>query len=362
MAATKYTKSITTDFTGLVDPYTSPNLDRFTSEIRASSIVTALDYINMSGDVVDIWFKDVLSSGDQTTLETLCNDHTGEPLPNPTDSNGYPIVTLPVTQGDGEPIVGVGPRLAGSETLQSSHNYCDKTTWYGDSVGVTDEELTDSGDGLTWNSAHTYWVDVYHGKFMEDDELIEDYPVIVKVNSVEKTMRPPFATDWTQGGDYYVDFTNGDVIFQNDQSGNTVTATYHYATTSGWYLAPKSGKALFLEEAELNCSIDVIFNDTVVYEIEVDIGGGTWVAVADAKYKTVWQMIQECRGNHPVIPAFGGTARGIQHNAVQLPFIYVADRELKSSDNVRIHVHLEDDIEFGGEHGSITFYCLSRDE
>ncbi len=55
----------------------TPNLQLITERVAASSIATALDYINRtegSPDTLDLWFTDVLSGGDQTTLDTLMGD------------------------------------------------------------------------------------------------------------------------------------------------------------------------------------------------------------------------------------------------------------------------------------------------
>jgi hypothetical protein len=69
---TKYTYSIAGDTAnGKV------NSTKLTSEIQSSSIVIALDRIDTSGDILDIWFKDPLSGGDQTTLTALVNAHIG---------------------------------------------------------------------------------------------------------------------------------------------------------------------------------------------------------------------------------------------------------------------------------------------
>lgn len=72
MAATKYTYSIANDtLNGQVD------LDSLTTEIGASSIVTALDHIDRAGDVLDVWFKAGLSAPDQTTLGAVVAAHDG---------------------------------------------------------------------------------------------------------------------------------------------------------------------------------------------------------------------------------------------------------------------------------------------
>ena len=54
------------------------DLDLLTEEIAASSIAQSVDRVNKeegSPDTVDVWFPDVLSGGDQTTLDTVLTDH-----------------------------------------------------------------------------------------------------------------------------------------------------------------------------------------------------------------------------------------------------------------------------------------------
>lgn len=80
MAATEYIYTISTDFlNGKVD------IGRLTQEINNSSISTALNYTttNKTADTCSIWFADVLSSGDHTTLNGIVAVHSGEPLPPP---------------------------------------------------------------------------------------------------------------------------------------------------------------------------------------------------------------------------------------------------------------------------------------
>lgn len=68
MAATKYTKSIITYFVRYEECC-------FKKSIEDSAIATALDRIDTVDDVIDIWFVDALSGGDQTLLNTLVSDH-----------------------------------------------------------------------------------------------------------------------------------------------------------------------------------------------------------------------------------------------------------------------------------------------
>jgi hypothetical protein len=74
---TTYNYTISTAF-----PNGKVATDRLTVEIRASSIVTALDSISTStaSNNCAILFKDVLSGGDQTTLNAVVAAHQGVPL------------------------------------------------------------------------------------------------------------------------------------------------------------------------------------------------------------------------------------------------------------------------------------------
>jgi len=73
MAATDYTYSISTDTaTGAVDA------SGLQSEIAASSIVTAVDFVSTDDDVLTVWMKAAVSAEDKTTLDGLVAAHTGE--------------------------------------------------------------------------------------------------------------------------------------------------------------------------------------------------------------------------------------------------------------------------------------------
>jgi hypothetical protein len=268
-------------------------------------------------------------------------------------------MTLEARQSDGAILSAAAPRL-GSETVKATHNYCDPTTWWTESVEVNGETLTDSGDGLTWNSGHENWIDLVHGKVFEEDHFQDDYEVKVYVGGVEKTMRDPFATDWSGGGDYYVDFAAGNVIFQNDQTGNTVTADYHYENGSSWYLTPSENKELLVEKAEMQLSSDIEMTADLRYDIEINMGGG-YFAYAGTIYKSTWQILMEARGAYPVIPVLGTGPRGTGVTVTGFPFIYSTARVLSSlNPPTRLRVKTMGDLPFEGSHASGTFYCLSK--
>jgi hypothetical protein len=89
MADTKYTYSVSSDF-----PNQQVDSDSLTTEINDSSISSAtLIYIEITGDVCDIWFDDPLSGADQTTLDGIVAAHTGNPDISP-KSGGVVFVPL----------------------------------------------------------------------------------------------------------------------------------------------------------------------------------------------------------------------------------------------------------------------------
>jgi len=88
--ATKYTYSIIGDF-----PYQKINSPRLIEEIGNSDITIALDYINTSDNDCDIWFKNDLSSDEQTTLSETVSAHSGEQvaeIEEPRDADGKLLV------------------------------------------------------------------------------------------------------------------------------------------------------------------------------------------------------------------------------------------------------------------------------
>ncbi len=112
MADTNYTYVISTAF-----PNGKVATDRLTLEIESSAIITALLKINTSGDDCNIWFKDALSAGDQTTLDGIVAAHSGEPLPSRAQ-----LVEVEDARfdSDGKQVIVPTPAPAGSYTWYTS--------------------------------------------------------------------------------------------------------------------------------------------------------------------------------------------------------------------------------------------------
>lgn len=93
MAETKYTYGIAADTANA-----KLSAGKLHSEIAASAILTSLNRVDSSGDVLDIYFNDALSTSapdDVQNLTNIVNAHDGVPLPaEPHDSENAPIVRL----------------------------------------------------------------------------------------------------------------------------------------------------------------------------------------------------------------------------------------------------------------------------
>jgi hypothetical protein len=350
---TKYTYSISADFPNhKVDP------SRLQLEIRTSAIITAQDYISTAGDACDIFFKADLSVGDKVLLDGIVAAHSGEPLdPAPE----YKV------DSEGRQIVVQEPNLDGAMINTATHDFCDKTTWWQQSTVVADEVLVDSGDGFTFTSQHGFWIDLTHGKYYLEDRIssstLPTKVPVVKVDGTVMTVRPPFTPS---GGDYTIDYRAGTVTFAASQAGKAVTASYRYAGSSLFTVAPSSGKVLWVLDSEVQFSTDIVMTGTMNFQAwayDPNNPPNKVPVSSITNYKGLKDFITEAKGVYPLVPAIGGSAgRGLEHSHLVFPFKYNQAKELKSSLGVEIRVWITGDTEYTGEFGNATFYCISLTE
>lgn len=299
-------------------------------------------------------------------------------IKQPKDSNGIPLM-IPE------------PRT-GSEVICTTHNFCDKVTWFGTSERINDEVLT-SSDGYIWNSSGTYWVDMISGRVQDDDGWAEQqkqlnpqdphgYQVVVKVDNVEKTMREPFLT---AGGDYEVYWDDGYIVSFEDWGGKTVTASYSKAVDSTFILQPLPGTILNIEAAEADFTEDVEMYDSIEYNIygyaavfapQLGLPPGTKIPLKRTVYKRLSQIFNEAIGAYPKIEFLGSDpdhiamsnkdrrkiSRGMASMVQSIPFRYATVRSLQSSYGIELRVKLSHDTVFEGDLASCTFYCTSEPE
>jgi len=365
MPATKYTYSIASDFPG-----GSVWVDTLVTEIQVSSIITALDHIDVTGDVIDVWFKDALSTGDETTLDgdvvgpagglIAAHDNTVLTPGAPVEVTNTPAVrATKQTEAEGAKRVYV-----------FSPNWCDKTTWYGKAVEVL-AEAVGTGDGATtvFALAQSNVIDLTHGKVSDEEGVplpsgatMSSWQPVVKVDGVTQTEAVPFGG---AANDYSINYATGQITFTSAPA-NTLAITCDYfhclvgAGASAFYFGPPAGKKWVIEIGETQFSQDLGLTDTVIF---VPVIAGTDTEVAPRTlYKTLGVYMDYTVGSFPIVPAFGGAERGLSQPTIILRWDYQSAMVLKASQGVGVKVFLENDQVFTGERATFTLYVTESNE
>lgn len=377
MASTKYTYGILADtLNNKVDGA------KLQQEIgNNATILIAVDYINTSGDVLDIWMKNSLDAGEQTALTAVVNAHDGVPLVG---------TATPVELYHGTKTVSLTPDHVQRVSIEATErtrytvvtpNWCDKTTWFYKATKVVGQTLTNSGDDTNYDSpTSASWVDNYHGKYTQEDYRVTeagDIPRMkVYVDSVEQTEQDPHVGS---GGDYTVNYSTGRVTFLSVQSGSAViTADVWEVGSSEWVLKPEAGKKLKIVAVEVQFSVDISIKDTAKFQpygfvedfaphlTPSPYPAGTLIPLGNPMtYKSMADFINDANGTYPLIPKTieaSPTFRDLTEDVMTYPWNYQATTELKSSCGMEIRISLEHDAVFGGKYATATFYTLTLDE
>jgi hypothetical protein len=249
----------------------------------------------------------------------------------------------------------------GSSLVIVTHNWCDPTTWFGQSERVVGETLA-TDDATEFSSANNHWIDLTHGKFYGEDRVSAPYLPAVYVDGAPAVEREPWKSS---GGDFEIDYHEGKVTFFASQAGKVVTADYSHENGSLFIVAPEAGRILVIENSEVQFGKDLVMLDTINFQPwaynPADLPNKVPVGEATV-YKTIRDFIDEARGVYPMVPAIGGSARGLASDHVVFPYNYKTVKELPASMGVEIRVWLKDDIQYEGEFATATFYCTSKAE
>jgi len=385
--ATKYTYSIASDFPG-----GAVNTATLTTEIQASSIITALERIDTGGDVIDIWFKDALSTADKTTLD---NDATGPSggLIAAHDNSATTLPTYPVTISNvrtdvqDQLVVASALGIDGGVRL-ITHNYCDPCSWWHESTEHTDQATT-SGDSLTYDiTGHTNLIDLRHGRFTFEDNITTStvapngntmtnlVPTVLLDSTPLSQTLEDHATDPDR---YTIDYENGDVVFGVVRTGEVVTVSFRKSGSSKFTIKPSAtGKKIVLQDAE----VDVTENIDMTSKFTVDVNGshttvtgGSIVSLAKKIYKNMHDFQAAARRFWGPVPAnFGGTG-GVASPKWTFEWQYSRSDELFATANYRdinigaalitlnrVEVYIDDDVAFGGDYLTVTMYGYECDE
>ena len=345
------------------------NSTQLTAEIQASPISVALDHIETSGTLDIIYFKDVLSDGDKTTLDSIVAAHVPGPaiIAQPTNIEGAPIVEMNLRRA---------PTGFSNFTI-CTHDFSDRTTWYQKSVAVASETLTDSGDGLTFNSANPHWINMKSPKLTIDYKKVLERDGSLTAASLRYVSITSNGTALAEGADYTVNYAAGTVLFAVSQSGNTVVASYYHNNgvthCSEFLFTPPPNMQYGVEHLECQFSKNAIFSDTIqvevwaggvsyadsVYTVNLAAYGGFAGAYYDAGYgqsrtfyRNVRDLINWTNNQYPVIPA----CCDLENDVLVFPFLYVVHPSITAKQGVVVRVINQNDIELSAEIATLTLY------
>lgn len=182
---------------------------------------------------------------------------------------------------------------------------------------------------------------------------------------------------------YTINYAAGEVTFASTQTG-TITANYHYATTSDFILKPKEGHVLYIEHAEVQFSIGGHLNDSLLFEIWAGgpYGYAAMEGYSDAQYDAgfgqrriyyrsivdfinygnegIGKITKTCdNSEHSIMN--GGNC--ITQDVAIFPFKYISVIGLKYSDAALLRIKLRNDIPVSdGEIATCTFYLECESE
>ena len=144
MPATPYNYPYTDFGTVYVPPTHKVDIDRLTLEIQQSAIVIALDYISTDDgtQICTIVFKDPLSPGDETILDTIVANHNGEPLPQ---NIPQPVA---IYNEDGSP----APRTSDGRAIVLSSLFPSNVFFYINGAG---DGVATRGNGTQFNASRS---------------------------------------------------------------------------------------------------------------------------------------------------------------------------------------------------------------
>ena len=300
-------------------------------------------------------------------IDAVANELDCQDFENNYKSGGNKKIEMPV-KFLSTPIIGIKPKVnIGPRSWTFSHNFCDPTTWFGDSIRITNEVIG-TGNGILgiFNLDNSNVIDIVHGKVTDEDNLDGNYKLVVKINGVVKTERE-FGK--TTGGDYLANYNTGQITFFIPPAiGDSITADYSYNNGSTMYIRPKPGLKTVITWSECQFSKDLIMNDNLisaVFTYNPTMGAPPAkfeYPNSRSRYKRMYDFINYTNGSFPIIPSMGGSARGLSNDILQLKYEYTSAIELPSSAGAEIRVWLENNISFGGEIAAITFYGYEESE
>lgn len=309
-------------------------------EIQYEEISTPASY-DIFADEEDIKYTCRLlkSSTDATDFETNYKDNANKPLVKK-DAYGNPVF--------------VKDFKTGSKITMTSHNYCDKTTWWMGATKILDETLTDSGDGLTFNFSKDFLINL--DKVSMRDQ-VKSYGYMDIVNYNETTGRFSCMNIYVDGVLTSIGFTinheAGTITFDSSMTGKVIKSDYYYAVSSKFTITPFPGKVLRLIETEVQTTIGAQMED--VFKFTIKAGGQ---AVHQQHYNSARDYLDASNFAYYSKPFLELTK-----DVVIIPWLYPITIDLKSSLGMTLELELLQNIPItNSEINTIAFYFVVEDE
>ena len=330
-----------------------------------SAVKVAFDYLEVNGDVLTTHWKAQWDQEDEDEMYRVVGAHTGAPSTRRNRTPDGKVIVVPDAAEDYDTPTIISP------------DWTDPTTWYSTAAWETGVVLTDTGDGLTFQSPHTNWIDLRGGKLTQGHQIWPEYQFDVKVDGVSQPVNDLNGN----GGVCTVDAAAGTVTFSSPPGGQ-VTADYSRMVDSTWIVAPEPGKKLTIRAVEVQFSSDVVLTTAAVFapyglvevfapQMAVSGGGqipdGTKIALKERRYERMYNYIDEAQRAYPTIPPLGGPGwRGFTKDVhvFRWPYVdgYGSPITLYSSMGMELRIYLEGHVPFQGERATVTLYARSQDE
>lgn len=327
------------------------NTVKLMGEIDASPIPETVSRIDTQSSMMNIYFNSEINEAAEIILVSIVANHDGAPTVEVVAPTEVTISDKSVIQG-AIPVINLKPEDS-SFTL-ATHDFCDKTTWFTNSVGMVDETLTTSDD-LTYSAVNDFFINVIDAIINRQD-LHQDKAIVIKVDDVVVT------------SGFTINHRNGEVVFDIAQTNKVVKCSYHYATNSEWIIGPSEGKTMIIEHSEVQFAKDVEINTPLRFEIWA---GNPYYAVeghpyqgmpkipySNIQYNSVRDLINEANLGTGFIPKMGDMPDDI----LVFPFNYISVKAFKYSQGAELRIRAVNDLELTGSYGTATFYLLSKDE
>ena len=329
--------------------------DRLEQEIKLSSITIATDRFTAEGGVTTVHFKTSISNTEKLTLDTIVANHTGMPL-EPIMAPREVVFSKNEKTELGILKVSTYEAFGDSSTIVS-HDFSKPTSWFQFSKPIVKEALTlVTGNTFISSSARINWIDLFHGKVYDEDNVVIQNPGKYDVKI--------YLGDVIQAANTYtVNYEEGKITFNGPVVG-AVTGSFFYSDKSYYTIKPKPGKILSINAAEVQFSAGTLLNSAFVFEawatINHPVYGVMTVQVPGSAiyYKNAKDFISACNEGQGLIPAWGELTKDVH----VFPFNYARPKPMKASQNVEIRVYCKNHLPVSSEMATATFYVTIDNE